>query len=153
MKKVVRYFVALSILLIGCSTKIYHWEFPYSEEHVTDIWLIYSEHGLESEDIYNILDHETIRRLELSLCQAAYDDIRALPMKKIGPSLPSPYGYCVVFFYKNGDYCIISQRGSCVVSFNEKYQRNTIKGSYLYFNEDNYNGLIEKYLKTLKATS
>ena len=134
MKKIIIILV-LSVFLFGCDKKVYHWEFNYSYEEISQLKIV---------EIIDELNYREVQQIDLSLAAEVYDDIMNIEMKRYGTNLSSPYGLCFLIVFENGDYDIISQRESK----HFKYSDEDILGynSWLYCNEIEFDELINKYL-------
>ena len=133
MKKIFLMLIVL-LSLVGCN-EIYHWEFNYSYEEVTQIKIV---------EMIDDLDYREIQEIDLSLSKEFYNDIVNIEMKRYGPNLSSPSGKCFLIVFENGEYDIISQKESK----HFKYGGEDILAynSWLYCDEKEFNELINKYL-------
>ena len=123
--------------LSGCHNKVYHWEFNYDTAEIKEIKIV--------EIVCSApLEYETIKEIDLELAEEICNDISKLEMKKYGTNLASHSGKCFLIVFNNGEYDLISRKEPS----HFKFADSMLVGytSWMYFDENEFSFLIDKYL-------
>ncbi len=92
MKKSALIIIIVMLVLSGCNSKIYYWEFQYSQDNVKEIKIV------EAKDEF---DYEVIKNLDIELVDDIFQDIQNLEMIKYGTNLKHPSGECFLIVFDN----------------------------------------------------
>ena len=117
--------------------KVYHWEFNYDTAEIKEIKIV----GIVCSAP---LEYETIKEIDLELAEEICNDISKLEMKKYGTNLASHSGKCFLIVFNNGEYDLISRKEPS----HFKFADSMLVGytSWMYFDENEFSFLIDKYL-------
>lgn len=151
MKKTITILITIVIIsatmLAGCIDKsIHHWEFGQGEEQIVGLYIVDAETSME---------YEIIKEIPLNEKEALLEDIKGLEFEKyFGMDPGEPCGMCFVIKYQDGAYDIISYFEPMQVVWKEpdehfpnRYQTSLF--FWLRCDYDEFNGLINKYMKTV----
>ena len=138
--------LSMILTLAGCNNNIYHWEFEYGYEEITQIKII---DILDTDVEAGHMNYIEIQEIDLSLAEQIYSDVIDLEMKKNNRIRTAyPEGKCFFIVFESGEYDIIAGD----VSVHYKYEGGKIKAhSMVYFATDDFESLIEKYLNVTKG--
>ena len=151
MKKTITILITIAIIsatmLAGCIDKsIHHWEFGQEEEQIAGIYIVEAESSR---------DYEIVKEIPLSEKEALLEDIKSLEFEKyFGMDPGEPSGMCFVIKYQDEAYDIISYYEPMQVVWvgpNEHFPNRQQTGLFFWLkcDYDEFNGLINKYMKTV----
>ena len=146
MKKVFMIIVLfLCIFLCGCS-RAYNWEFRKDCSEVIHVSIINIEtHLHNAEDIINTPPIKLVEEININ---ELYEDILNLKMKyRFGMEPPFPSGYCILIYYGDYEYCILSAIGSGYIYYDAESKSLINESTDLVFNEEEFLNILNKYLK------
>lgn len=145
MKKIIIICVLiLSIFLCGCS-RTYNWEFRKVSSEAIQVSIINIEtHLHNAEDIINIPPIKTVEVININ---ELYEDILNLKMKqRFNMEPPFPCGYCILIYYGDYEYCILSVTGSGYIYYDAESKSLIDESTDLVFNKEEFLNILNKYL-------
>ena len=150
MKKVVFLlltFVLLSVVFVGCNTKVYHWEFEKDVSDVQQISIIYIGE-MKNYGMKEIVNLSPIKVIDKSQHENFYEEIKEIKMnKKFRVEIDYPYGdYCFLIDYGNDFYCVLSAFGSGYI-FNNDNGYYDFRYGKLDFEQESFEILLNWYLE------
>ena len=129
----------LSFLLIGCSGT-YHWVFQYDLSQVEKVSIAYVTNPYQIDELNIIYVLPSEKEVEI------LKDILEIEYIKCGPSLPSPYGFCIVIEYDNKNYDLIVPMGPAHLCLDEKTEKYSCHSFFYNMeNHDIFYEMIDKY--------
>ena len=141
MKKVVFLlltFVLLSVVFVGCDTKVYHWEFEQPYANVEEIQII-------QYDTNN--NYEVVKELNVSLAETIFSEIENIDYNRYGWNLASTSEPCFLIIFSNGEYDIISEKEPSHFRKDENGELNGYN-SWLECKNNQFDDLIKNICKT-----
>ena len=150
MKKIFLILLTICLFLAGCNKTIYHWEFNYGYEEISQVKIVeiidFASNYREETDLALAegIYCRVIKEIDLSLAEEVYNDIKNIEMRRYFPSPTNPTGKCFLIIFDNGEYDIISQWESKHFIYWDEGLSSYI--SWLCCDESVINELINKYL-------
>ena len=142
MKKIGLLIISFVLLLTGCNSKTYTWEFERDVSDVVEIKII---EVLETKDEYNFC---VIKELDIELADELYFDIKNLKLEKYWGALSAPGGLCFLIMFDNGEYDIFAKKAPSRYRYYEEYGKISAHSSWLICCDmEDFNELINKYLE------
>lgn len=135
--------LSLSLSLLSCTTKR-KWEFEKPYTDVKKISLININDN--KTNFEKIIKQEAIKIIENECAVDIYNEVLNIEQDNIIRfTFDSPYGYCLLIDYGNEYYCIISQKGSGVITYDIKYDQYIFSYSKIGFDQESFESFISKY--------
>ena len=146
MKRSLAIFVlVLSMFLCGCS-RTYNWKFKNESSEVIQVSVIDIE--THPRNAYDIINIPPLKILEGININELYEDILNLEMKSgFFMEPPFPSGYCILIYYENYKYCILSTWGSGYIYYDEESKSLIYESTQLVFNKEDFLNILNKYLE------
>jgi len=127
------------LLYVHLVTDIKNWKFDYDVSQIETISIV-------NITGTSIDDRTTIVEIDINRADQLYTDIKSIKMRPYFGAPETPLGKCIIVTFVNGDFDVISQRWSERYRFDSKENRIEARGTYYFFDEDEFSVLIEKYM-------
>ncbi len=153
-KKFLFILLFLTFVLTGCSLNKYKWEFPctYSYDQIVEINVVYitsiSDNNFKCNTRKKLIGFFTSSEKIEEIASTLYEEIEKLDVGRCYGAPIKASGYAFVIKYLNNEMDIINLFNGVRYKRNEAYEVDAIYHYGQYFDTDEFNNLINKYLES-----